>query len=86
MDNDDVCCRHNERLYVGTYINTAQQRTVRGTADCPEGESNRRIGEAGLARPGLNITSCEIHSKHCSLNKMVDRDFDNLNLTKKVNS
>lgn len=51
MDNNDVCCRHNERLDVGTYINTAQQRTVRGTVDCPEGESNRRIGEHMIGPP-----------------------------------
>jgi len=57
MDNFEVCSRHIEREDAGTYIKTAQarrensRRTVQGTADRPEGDSNRRIGEAGLTSP-----------------------------------
>ncbi|KAL0713820.1 hypothetical protein Bca4012_020798 [Brassica carinata] len=51
-------------------IKKRNRRTVRGTADHPEGDFNRRIGEAGTANPGPAIASSEVHSRHCYLKKL----------------
>ena len=51
-------------------IENRNRRTVRGTADRPEGDFNRRIGEAGSASPGPAIASSEVHSRYCYLKKL----------------
>ncbi|CAN6851495.1 unnamed protein product [Brassica oleracea] len=43
---------------------------VRGTADHPEGNIERRTCEAGSASPGPAIASNDVHSRRCYLKKL----------------